>query len=166
MSENAGPAPGMECTLLGRSAGMPVVGGIVAPEKDLPGPGEGAGPVGVVNTEGEKAAEVAWDCVRLADGDVLEWPSSSSWSPESSGAFLRFLREWDSLSDLSNTTLAILSNSPQRLSMRLMLPLDSSDTRVERKLTTTLISLTSDRARASVGFCSMLAKSVTRAETG
>jgi hypothetical protein len=48
----------------------------------------------------------------------------------------------------------------------LMLPLDSSETKVERKLTTTFINLTSDRARASVGFWRILAKRVTSADTG
>jgi len=142
---------------------MPVVWGIVGPEKDPAVPGEGAA-VGFVNTEGEKAADVGGGCVRLADGEVDSCPSPCS--AESSGAFLRFFREWDSFSALSKTTLAILSNSPQRPSMRLMLPLDSSETKVERKLTTTFINLTSDRARASLGFWRMLAKRVTRADTG
>lgn len=162
MFEKSCPTPGMEWTLLGRSGEIPPVG-IVVPEKDLPVAGEGAAAVGAVNTEGEKAAGLGGGCVRLADGEVS---SPSFCSAESSGAFLRFLREWVSFSDLSRTALAILSNSPQRPSIRLMLPLDSSETRVERKLTTTFISFTSDRARASVGFWRMLAKRVTRADTG
>lgn len=138
-------------------------GGIVFPEKDLAVPGEWAA-AGFVNTEGEKAAEVGGGCVCLAEGEDESSPSPCS--AEYSGAFLRFFREWDSFSALSRTTLAIRSNSPQRPSIRLMLPLDSSETKVERKLTTTFINLTSDRARASLGFCRMLAKRVTRADTG
>ena len=58
--------------MLGRSAGTPLVGGMVAPENDLPGLGEGAAAVGCVNAEGEKAAELDGGCVRLTDGEVLD----------------------------------------------------------------------------------------------
>lgn len=155
--------PDIEWMLLGRSLEMPVVGGIPeVPLKPLISPGEGAAALGLfINIEGEKRAEEWGGCEGLlAEGSRC--PSVVS----SSGAFLRFLRAWDSFSALSRTTLAILSNSPHRPSIRLMLPLDSSETRVERKLTTTFISLTSERARPSFGFWRILAKRVTSAETG
>lgn len=90
MSENSCPMPGMEWTLLGRSAGRLFVGGIVVPGNGPPVPGEWAAAVGLVNTEGEKDAEVGGGCVRLAEGEVAD---CSSAAPVESSAFLRFFRE-------------------------------------------------------------------------
>lgn len=91
MSGNSCPMPDMAWTLLGRSAGRLFVGGIVVPGNGPPVPGEwAAAAVGLVNTEGEKGAEVGGSCVRLAEGEVAD---CSSAAPVESSAFLRFLRE-------------------------------------------------------------------------
>ncbi len=74
-----------------------------------------------------------------------------------------------SLSLFSRTTLAMRSNSAHTPNMRLTPPLppcSSTTLRIDRKLTTWFINLTSERARASCGFWRMLAKSVTREDTG
>ena len=70
------------------------------------------------------------------------------------------------LSPFSKTTRAIRSNSELTLSIRFTPPCSSVTERRERKLTTWFINRTSERARGSCGFWSMLAKRVTRAETG
>lgn len=75
-------------------------------------------------------------------------------------------RVWDSLSALSRTTFAMRSNSAQTLSMRRTLPFASSEQSVDKKETTRFINFRSDLVRLSCGFCKMLAKSVTSADTG
>lgn len=78
---------------------------------------------------------------------------------------LRF-RRFVSLSDLSSVALAIRSNSQHTFFMRCTASFPSSWQSIVRKVTTTLISRKSDRARGSVGFCKMLPNKVTSAETG
>lgn len=63
--------------------------------------------------------------------------------------FLRFLRECDSLSPLSKTTLAMRSNSEQIPSIRLTPPCSSLTHNMDKKFTTWFINFTSVRARAS-----------------
>ena len=82
--------PGMRGTLLGRSAGRLLVGGIAVPGNGPPVPDEAVASVGLVNTEGEKDVEVGGCCVRLAEGEVVD---CSSAAPAESSAFLRFFRE-------------------------------------------------------------------------
>jgi hypothetical protein len=67
---------------------------------------------------------------------------------------------------LSNTIVAMRSNSAQTLNMRLTLPLPASFDSILRKLTTSFISFRSDLDRVSWWFWSMLAKRVTSAVTG
>ena len=81
----------------------------------------------LANIDGEKGVEVGgpWNRVDGEGADCLLGSSRCCWEePASSGAFFLFFRAWDSFSDLSRTTLAIRSNSPQSESIRLMLPFD------------------------------------------
>lgn len=98
------------------------------------------------------------------------WPlgcrGNGSFAVSSSAAGFLFFLEWVSFSVLSRTTLAMRSNSAQMPSMRLTLPFSSSDTSMDRKLTTRFISFVSARARGSWGFWRILANKVTSAETG
>lgn len=84
----------------------------------------------------------------------------------SSAWLFRFLRVDDCFSALSSTTFAILSNSEHTPNIRFILPFSSSCVSIERKLTTKFMSLTSCRAFGSKGFCRILAKRVTSADTG
>jgi hypothetical protein len=65
---------------------------------------------------------------------------------------LRFRRDEFSFSAFSITTLAILSNSEQTPSMRCTPPVSASWPSIDRKATTTLMSLVSERALGSNGF--------------
>lgn len=81
-------------------------------------------------------------------------------------AFLRFLRPALSFSAFSIMTLEMRSNSEQMPSIRCTPPVSTSWPRADRKVTTMLSSLVSDRARGSRGFCSILPNRVTSADTG
>lgn len=100
--------------------------------------------------------------VAAADAVVAAgFAAAAGWS----WPFLFRLMEF-SFSALSITTLAIRSNSEHTPSIRWTPPVSASWPSMDRKLTTRFMSLVSDLALGSIGFCRMLPNRVTRAVTG
>ncbi|PHH52334.1 hypothetical protein CFIMG_004880RA [Ceratocystis fimbriata CBS 114723] len=64
------------------------------------------------------------------------------------------------------TSLAMRSNSEHTPNIRWTPPVSASWPSIDRNVTTMFMSLQSDFALGSSGFCKMLPNSVTRADTG
>lgn len=82
------------------------------------------------------------------------------------GSCVLLFRFDPSFSVFSMIILAMRSNSAHTPSIRCTPPVSASWPRVDRKVTTMPISLVSDLARGSKGFCKILPKSVISADTG